>query len=163
MKCIYYLVILLLTSCTTSSSVKRIAKVSKELYKQQVKLSGFAKISLWAREQNISTLSQLKLGDSDTLFLIERVSEPDLQYWCNVWSSRRDKVLEYSYMDGANISKNLEYHTWNIKLKNITERFDTLKVEQVQLLGGYRTFISVIDSKRIKTFWFYDKYSSFEE
>jgi len=163
MKCLYYLVVLLLASCTVSTGIRWNKKVSKELYKQQVKLSDFAKVSLLAREQNIGTISQLKLGDSDTLFLIERISEPDLQYWCNIWSSRRDTVIEYSNLDGVNTSKVLVYPKWNIKLKDVTEKFDTTKVEQVQLLGGYRTFISAINSKGIKTFWFHDKYSSFEE
>lgn len=163
MKFHHYLVFLLLLGCASSSNILMNKKLSKEIYKQQIKLSGLAEVTLLSREENISGFSQLNLEDKDTLFLIERISEPDLQYWCNIWSTKRDKVIEYSNLDGAKTSKTLEYTSWNIKLKDLTERFDTTKIETARLLGGYKTFISVVDSKRVRTFWFSDKYSSFDE
>lgn len=163
MKTPYYLVFLFLLGCASSSNILLSKKLSKEIYKQQIKLSGLADITLLSREENISILSQLNLEHGDTLFLIERISEPDLQYWCNIWSSKRDKVIEYSNLDGVNTSNTLEYSGWNIKLKDLTERFDTTKIDRGKLLGGFRTFISTVDSKSIRTFWFSDKYSSFNE
>lgn len=58
----------------------------------------------------------------------------------------------------------IEYENWKDLLKDKVERFDTSSIDKHEILGGYRTFITqVIEGKEVKTFFFRDSHSSFDQ
>lgn len=139
-------------------------KVSKRIYKAQRKEMTFASSAYDGRKQLIN-LSTLNYSPTiDTLFLIERVGEPSLEVWGNVWTSRRDIVVEYNNDSGAFKLSVLNYQEWNSSLKSKSEVFDTTTIDKHKILGGYRTFLTqVIGRSEVKTFFFHDSRSSFDQ
>ena len=135
--------------------------IGSNIYKEQDKVGkGFANSAKWAREDLLSKYSNDNLT-SDTIFLIERVAEPTLEVWSNVWTSNRDFVYEYKRDSDASIDTVLNYKTWQNRYKGNVEQFDTTTIDKHEILGGYRTFITqVIGGKEVRTFFFHDPYSS---
>lgn len=110
---------------------------------------------------------------SDTIFIIERVDEPTLKSEGAVWNEKRNVVFLFEETGIINTRKgavmgmdiiSIEYENWNDLLKDNVEQFDTSSIDQHEILGGYRTFITqVIRGKEVKTFFFHDSQSSFDQ
>ncbi len=148
------MLVALSSGCTKKNNICFNKSVSTDLFQyQSVFDTRLAIASLWERKVLIQKHSEIC---SDTIFLIERIDEPSLQAQNTIWTSKRDMVLDYS-REGALKNTMYKYSDWSDPLKNVTERFDTLSIRKVLLLGGYRTFITqIIPDKGINTFCFSD-------
>ena len=157
------IIILLLTlmSCRASDNIFFNQKISKEILVSQSKNKNFANSAYWSRKEFISKFRKLEFTKSDTLFLIERIGEPSLEVWSNIWTSKRDWVYQYERDSETFKDTVLNYKFWQNRYKLNVERFDTTALDKYKILGGYRTFITqVIRGKEVKTFFFHDSYSS---
>ncbi len=157
----YFIPLIFLVGCKVSDNIAFNQKVSKRILISQSQNKNFANSAYWGRKEFISKFQKMIIAKSDTLFLIERIGEPDLEVWSNLWTSKRDVV--YEYRRGSEIFKDtvLNYKLWNNRYKTNIERFDTTTIDKHKILGGYRTFITqVIRGKEVNTFYFYDSYSS---
>lgn len=153
---IIILFIVIVVACQTQKSV-----VSTNIFKKQnVVGKGFADSAKWTRDDILSKYSKT-IFPCDTLFLIERIGEPSLEVWGNIWTSKRNVVYEYEREYETFKDTVLNYNLWNSRYKTNVEQFDTTTIDKHKILGGYRTFITqVIRGKEVKTFYFYDSYSS---
>jgi hypothetical protein len=133
--------------------------IGSNIYKEQDKVGkGFANSVKWAGEDLLSKYPNGILT-ADTIFLIERVAEPTLEVWSNVWTSKRDFVYEYKRDSETAIDTVLSYKTWENRYRSNVEQFDTTTIDKHEILGGYRTFMTqVIGGKEVKTFFFHDSY-----
>lgn len=153
--------LIFLIGCKVSDNITFNQKVSKRILASQIQNKNFANSAYWGRKEFISKFQKMKLAKSDTLFLIERIGEPSLEVWSNIWTSKRDLVYEYERESETFKDTVLNYETWHNRYKTIVERFDTTKIDRHKILGGYRTFVTqVIYGKEVKTFFFHDSYSS---
>lgn len=159
-KCIILLIFLI--GCKVSANITFNQKVSKKIFVSQSQNKNFANSAYWGRKEFIRKFQNINLMKSDTLFLIERIGEPSLEVWSNVWTSKRDVVYEYERESETFKDTVLNYKSWNNRYKTNVERFDTTTIDKHRVFGGYRTFITqVIGGKEVKTFYFHDSYSSF--
>lgn len=139
-------------------------RIGSNIYKEQNKVGkGFANSAKWTRDDLLSKYSNSILT-FDTIFLIERVAEPTLEVWSNIWTSKRDFVYEYERDSDTSRDTILNYKTWQNRYRSNVERFDTTTIDKHEILGGYRTFMTqVIGGKEVKTFFFHDSWSSFDQ
>ena len=145
-----------------SNNISINQRISKRILVSQSQNKNFANSAYWGRKEFISKLQKMDLGKSDTLFLIERIGEPSLEVWSNIWTSKRDVIYEYERESQIFKDTVLNYKTWQNRYKLNVEHFDTTTIDKHRILGGYRTFITqVIGGKEVKTFFFHDSYSSF--
>lgn len=160
----YYsnLIILVTVLVIACHSLK--GRISSNIYNEQNKVGKiYANSAKWTREDLLSKYSDNILS-SDTLFLIERVAEPTLEVWSNIWTSKRDFVYEYERDSEISRDTVLNYKTWQNRYRNNVEQFDIATLDKYEILGGYRTFITqVIRGKEVKTFFFHDSYSSYDQ
>lgn len=157
----YIIILVFLIGCKVSDNIVFNQKVSKRILVSQIQNKNFANSAYWGREEFISKIQKIKFSKSDTLFLIERIGEPSLEVWSNIWTSKRDLVYEYERESETFKDTVLNYQTWQNRHKLNVERFDTTSIDKHKILGGYRTFITqVIHGKEVKTFYFHDSYSS---
>lgn len=154
---IIMLFIATVVACQTQKNV-----VSTNIFKKQTTIGkGFANSAKWSRDDILTKYSKT-LFPFDTLFLIERIGEPSLEVWSNIWTSKRDVVYEYERDSETFKDTVLSYQSWKNRYKSNTERFDTTTLDKHKILGGYRTFITqVIRGKEVRTFYFHDSYSGF--
>jgi hypothetical protein len=153
---------LLLLACRVSNNTAFDTKISKKILIAQDNYGTFANSAYWRREEFMKKVKKINISESDTLFLFERIGEPDLDIWSNVWTSKRDVVHEYkSDLKGGGDTV-MNYKEWQNYYKEKVERFDTTTIDKHKILGGYRSFMTqVIRGKEVKTFFFDDSYSSF--
>ena len=155
---------IIITAGTNIGDVGVDKKVSKRIFEAQRKEMTFAKSAYFGRRQLLNLSSLHYSPTKDTLFLLERVGEPTLEIWSSAWTSRRDIVIDYSNDSGAFERSVLGYEEWNSSLKRKSEIFDTTTIDKHELLGGYRTFMTqVIGGKEVRTFFFHDSQSSFDQ
>ncbi len=156
----YVLILFCFLSCKTQQRLEFV-DVSQMVYKVQKKLHRYSISAYNGRKLFSAKIRDLSLSKYDTLFLIERIGEPDLEIWSNIWTSKRDVVYEYHREYKTFKDTVLNYKLWNNRYKTNVEKFDTTTIDKHKILGGYRTFITqVINGKEVKTFYFYDIYSS---
>lgn len=157
----YIVLLVFLIGCNVSDNIAFNQKVSRKILVSQSQNKNFANSAYWGRKEFISKFQKINLTKSDTLFLIERIGEPDLEIWSSIWTSKRDVVYEYERESETFKDTVLNYKSWNNHYKTIVERFDTTTIDKHKILGGYRTFITqVIRGKGVRTFYFHDSYSS---
>lgn len=157
----YIILLIFLIGCKMSQNIAFNKKVSKRILVSQSQNKKFANSAYWGRKEFINKFQKMNLAKSDTLFLIERIGEPSLEVWSNVWTSKRDVIYEYERESKIFKDTVLNYKSWSNRYKINVERFDTITIDKHRILGGYRTFITqVIRGKEVKTFYFYDSYSS---
>ncbi len=154
------LIFLCLLGCKTEKNISFV-QVSDKIYQSQSKVHRFSISAYNGRKLLSAKIKDLSFSKSDTLFLIERIGEPDLEVWGNAWTSKRDVVYEYVKESDSFKDTVFNYKSWNNRYKTNVERFDTTSLDKHKILGGYRTFITqVINGKAVKTFYFHDSYSS---
>ncbi len=162
MRALLVMIFISLLGCRVSSTFDFNTKISKKILVAQGKNRSFAIRAYGGREVFLKKIKKLSISDSDTLFMFERIGNPDLDIWSNVWTSKRNVVYEYRQESEIMKDTVINYKIWQNNYKGSIERFDTAAIDNHTILGGYRSFITqVIPGKAVRTFYFHDSYSSF--
>lgn len=164
MKYKLFLLCIAIASCKIMNSSLFDRQLSTKILKQQSSNRTLAISAYLGREKLIRKKLSPNFSKLDTLFLIERVAIPEQSVWATIWSSKRDKVIEYVNENDIFQDTTYNYPLCKEPLMPNVEKFDTNAIDKHLILGGYRTFITqVINGKKVKSFNFDDATSSFRQ